>query len=218
MHQLISELCIIERPFCLEAGMREGTGNQDPDAMSVSGVSTVATSNRPMFPQRPLDSALVAAILGFLQKMIWPGLLMVVLLLFKGPITTALEAAATAGGTSIDVAGFKLTLPKSEIPSPPDAIKSTLPQLDPDLIANIVSNYGGHNRVDTCYQSENDDELEADSTKSRLKSLGLINFNKEEFRQAGKVCPSASITTYTRNYDLVRSYLIQVTSSLKFSQ
>lgn len=143
---------------------------------------------------------------------------MTILLLFQGPITTALQVAATAGGTTIDVAGFKMTLPKSEVPSPPDAIKSILPQLDADLIANIVSNYGGHNRVDTCYQTDDDDELNSDSVKSRLKKLGLISFDKESFIQNGKPCPSASMTTYTHNYNLVRNYLLQVISSVKFSQ
>ena len=173
----------------------------------------------PARTRQGIDPAIVASVFALIPKLIWPCVLVTVLLLFRGPLSSALSAASTAGGTTIDVAGFKLSLPKNEIPNPPSSIKAVLPRLDADLITNIVSNYGGKNRVDTCYDSASDDEMAADSVKTRLKELKLISFEREPFvTKEGRICPSASLTTYTRDYDMVRAYLIQIISSVKFSQ
>jgi len=192
-----------------------------PAETGPSSTSDLPPGQSPELPhatQQRWDPVIIADVFTLIPKLIWPCILISVLFLFKAPISNALSAAALAGGITIDVVGFKLTLPKNEIPSPPEPIRAVLPKLDPYLIVNIVSNYGGKNRVDTCYETANDDEMAADSVKTRLKEFKLINFEKESFTtKEGKACPSASVTTYTRNYDLVRAYLLQVISSVKFS-
>jgi hypothetical protein len=76
--------------------------------------------------------------------------------------------------------------------------------------------YGGTNRIDTCYDSSNPEEFGGSSDESRLKKLGLINFEKEVWYQDGKRCEAGSRTTYTPLYDEVRRYLIDVLSTMTF--
>ena len=70
---------------------------------------------------------------------------------------------------------------------------------------------------DTCYHTPNPDELEANSVKSRLKALGLVRFEKEEWSDNGKPCEAGSITTYTPLYDEVRRYLLAALSTTRFT-
>jgi hypothetical protein len=166
----------------------------------------------------PLDPTVAVAWINLLQKAIWPGVVCFALLVFHSPIANGINSATSGSGATVEIAGLKITLPKSEIPQAPDAIKNILPHLDSDMIANIIANVGGDNKVDTCYPVAEPDELTRDdSVKSRLKHLGLIVFEKEDFTANGRTCAAASKTTYTHTYDLVRQYLIEILSSLKFA-
>jgi hypothetical protein len=113
----------------------------------------------------------------------------------------------------VDVAGLKIRIDGS--PPVPEPVRPVLRLLDHELIEYILTNYGGANRVDTCYHAPNPDELEAASVKSRLKALGLINFEEEEWSENGKPCEAGSKTTYTPLYDEVRRYLLDSLSRTK---
>lgn len=162
------------------------------------------------------STSLKVAWVGVVQAAIWPLVALIALLRFANPISGAIETAANGGGATVEIAGLKITLPKSELLPPPAQIKHILPQLTPATIQNIVSNYGGKNRVDTCYTSTDDDELKDGSTKDRLKKFCLIRFEREDPSIVGKDCKDASITTYTPEYDLTRDYLINVLKNIKF--
>jgi hypothetical protein len=154
--------------------------------------------------------------IGIAPKLLWSAVAVLALVMFRQPIYEALEGAADSGA-NVEVAGLKIQLPKRDIPPPPDSVRTILPHLDHALIENILSNYGGDNRVDTCYHAPDPDELGAKSVKSRLKALGLINFEKEDRSENGKPCEAGSKTTYTPLYDEVRKYLLDVLSTTRFS-
>jgi hypothetical protein len=154
--------------------------------------------------------------IGIIPKLVWSAVAVLTLIMFRQPIYEALQGAADSGAT-VEVAGLKIQLAKRGIPLPLERVRAVLPQLDDALIENILSNYGGANRVDTCYHAPNPDELEASSVKSRLKALGLINFEKENWSENGKPCEAGSKTTYTPLYDEVREYLLDVLSKTRFS-
>ena len=154
--------------------------------------------------------------IGIIPRLVWPAVVVLTLVIFQQPIYDALQGAADSGAT-VEVAGLKIRLAKRDIPAPPEPVRAVLPQLDHELIENILSNYGGANRVDTCYHTPNPDELEANSVKSRLKALGLVRFEKEEWSDNGKPCEAGSITTYTPLYDEVRRYLLAALSTTRFT-
>jgi hypothetical protein len=157
--------------------------------------------------------------IGIIPKLIWPAAAVAALIMFRQPIYDAIQGAANSGAT-VEVAGVKILLAKGEFKEttpPPESIRAVLVQLDRPLIEHILNNFGGTLRVDTCYHARNPDEFEPNSVKSRLKALGLINFDKEEWSQNGQPCEAGSKTTYTPLYDEVRRYLIDLLSATRFT-
>jgi hypothetical protein len=165
------------------------------------------------------------AIIDALAKLAWPAIALLALLAFKGALSELLERAATQiqGGTSVELAGLKITLPKSSLPKPPERVKNILPKLEQETLQYILVNVGeGENAV--CYQAPNDasnpfivDDFHPDSAESRLEGLGLITRQKKTTPYKdddGKSCDAGSVIRYTRVYPLVRNYLI--VKSLEF--
>ena len=103
---------------------------------------------------------------NLMSSVAWPIVTVISLLLFKQPIAEVLSAVSSGSGADIQVPGITLKLPKAEVPEPPDAIKDVLPKLEPDMITFIMANYGGNNRVDTCYKTAPPDEMRSDSVKA----------------------------------------------------
>jgi hypothetical protein len=143
------------------------------------------------------------------------------LLMFEKPVSTALDAAAkqiSGGGASVEIAGLKITLPKSAIPSPPERVKNVLPKLEPEDIDFIIANTGGDNTLDICHQDAKLDAFNENSVFSRLKKLEMITFEKVQlFDSKGIPCLAGSKTQFKPLYNLVRSYLSDVLKEVTFN-
>jgi hypothetical protein len=164
----------------------------------------MATDNQANNKVHVVPVALIEAI----SKLFWPVVACWALLMFEKPIYDVVNATANQisdGGTSIEIHGLKITLPKNAIPSAPERVKDILPKIDSEMIAFIIANTGGDNTLDICYGDGNLDEFKEGSVSSRLKKLGMITFEREQglFDKNGEPCPAGSKTGYTDLYKLV---------------
>lgn len=174
----------------------------------------------PSFNSATNDRAVLIALIDASSKLFWPILACWALLIFKDPISTALSAAARqidGGGASVEIAGLKIILPKSAIPTPTDDVKAVLPKILPPDVDFIIANVGGDNTLDICYQDKELAAFDNNSVFVRLKELELITFERETLYQGGKPCLAGSKTTYKPLYNSVRSYLIRVLKAVTFN-
>ena len=162
------------------------------------------------------DAANVAAI-GVIPKIIWPVVALIVVGVFHGPLGDAIRDASDRGGASVQIGAIKITIPKRDVPAPPRSIKDILPGLTPPLIEYIISNVGGDNTIDLCYQQLT--EFQEGSVSATLQKLKLITIEKEPMTEegTGKPCLTGGKTRFLPLYNEIRNYLIDVLKALQFS-
>jgi hypothetical protein len=155
------------------------------------------------------NAPIAVAAIEALSKLFWPMVACWALLMFEKPISTALDVVAKqipGGGASVEIAGLKINLPKSALPSAPERVKNILPKLESEDIDFIIANIGEDNTLDICHQDANLDAFKENSVFSRLNKLEMITFEKEQrLDQNGKPCAAGSKTQYKPLYNLVKS-------------
>jgi len=185
---------------------------------SIGEVKMQETPGRRATAVQPKCNAPIAvASIEALSKVFWPMIACLALVMFEKPISTALDAAARSGA-SVEIAGLKITLSKSAIPSPPERVKNVLPQLEPEDIDFIIATTGGDNTLNICHQDAELEAFKENSVFSRLKKLEMITFEKAQVPSPnGKPCLAGSKTQFEPLYNLVRSYLIDVLKAVTFN-
>lgn len=162
-----------------------------------------------------MSDARAVAWIGLIPKVFWPAIALLMAVLFRDPIGRAIDGAAD-GGATVTFGIVKIEFPKSEIPTPPAAIRQVLTELRPEMIRYIVANVGGNNTNDFCNR-DSLDEFESGSVSSRLDRLKMIRFVRQDWHDAQGPCPGiGSKTTFTPLYDSVRNYLLSILESVRF--
>jgi hypothetical protein len=170
-----------------------------------------------MSEQKTVSVAIIEALSG----LAWPIIAIVGVFLFRPPIEQILYRASTQlqRGASVELAGLKIELPKSNLPRPPQRVAKILPQLDSEELDYILTNVGDGS-VSNCYaQRDLPDAFASTSAESRLNGLGLIM--RREVLKAykaddGTACVTGSNIEFEPIYTLTRNYLVDIIKSLQF--
>jgi hypothetical protein len=162
----------------------------------------------------------IVAVIEIIPKLLW----VVVIILVKPSLSSLLDKAGSQiqGGASVDIAGLKITLPKSTLPKPPERARQILPKLDSETIEYILVNVPSD--LSRCYEARgvSGDDIEdfrIDAPESRVQALSLIKRTKKgKFRDKdGTNCAAGSEIQFLPVYSLVRSYLIEVLKNIDFN-
>jgi hypothetical protein len=155
---------------------------------------------------------LTLAVIDVIPKCLWPLVVMMALLLFKGPVYGTIVSAShqISSGASFEIGAAKVTLQKRAIPGAPADVQQALSKMDLDLILFMARNEGGNNTVDTCTP----DSLVVLGTLEEYKMMTII---KEKWHDdQGKECDGYHYA-YLPLYTETRNYLVKVLNALTFT-
>lgn len=166
----------------------------------------------------PLSDAVKVALIGVISTVMWPVVVIIGIIILHEPIGLALRNAAGEGGATFEFAGVKISLIKGVVPIPPDEIKTILPQLDGEMIEYIAANVGGDNTPEVCYQDAGLREFRPGSLTQEMIRLKLITLEDEDKTEPdGKVCLARGKTRFTKLYNALRAYVVDVIKAISFA-
>jgi hypothetical protein len=166
------------------------------------------------------------ALIEAVTKLFWPVAVVLIILMFQHPIYEVMSMISKQipiGGASVELAGFKVSLPKGwEFPKPSTDVAETLPKLDKKLL-EFVLRYPPDTSYPLCIKGKPKEDLKfadfeqmSDSLYTRLEKLGLVSLKKMAPQPSGLENNTCFDAHFEESYAETRQYLINILSSVDF--